>query len=262
VKPPEFNGKNGSTLARRLPTIDGACFFMINHFELFEQAVRTLITAEWENYEAGIHRPGAKRAEASRQRDERMNAIHAHLAAIRRVGTDHRFSLETVEARLRELARVCDGLTIWNQLCPRPDPTDLIPQETDLYQIAIDADSEAEAILATMCEKVLRALHEVLDLAAAPAGNQQDASHSVDFRSATWYGVDHSFTGNQAACVKTLWEAWENGTPEVAGDTLAVEADIQTKRLDHVFRNHPAWGTMIFAGKTKGTYRLVPPEQK
>jgi hypothetical protein len=80
--------------------------------------------------------------------------------------------------------------------------------------------------------------------------------HSADFRSVHWFGKDYSFTANQAACVKVLWEPWENGTPELADATILETAGINSDRLDAVFRNSSAWGTMIQPGQTKGTHQL------
>jgi hypothetical protein len=87
----------------------------------------------------------------------------------------------------------------------------------------------------------------------------KDARHSPDFRSVYWFGQEYSFTANQAACVRLLWEAWENGTPELSGPKILEEADIDQDRLSAVFRDHPAWKTMIRPGHTKGAYRLSPP---
>jgi hypothetical protein len=86
--------------------------------------------------------------------------------------------------------------------------------------------------------------------------------HSPDFRSVNWFGVSYAFTPLQAACVRVLWEAWENGTPEVSGERLleSSDTDRDTKRIDTVFQNHPAWKTVIVSGTTKGSYRLCAPE--
>ena len=84
-------------------------------------------------------------------------------------------------------------------------------------------------------------------------------SHSPDFRSVRWFGQSYSFTPNQAACVKMLWEAWERGTPEVGGQTLLDAADASTERIDVVFRGCSAWNTMIVSGNTKGAYQLAKP---
>ena len=86
-----------------------------------------------------------------------------------------------------------------------------------------------------------------------------DALHSDDYRSVKWFGQDYCFTGNQAACVKVLWEHWERGTPDVAGPTLLDISGASRDRLDLVFRGNPAWGKMIVGGRTKGTYRLDKP---
>jgi hypothetical protein len=85
--------------------------------------------------------------------------------------------------------------------------------------------------------------------------------HSADFRSVNWFGVSYSFTALQAACVRVLWEAWENGTPEVSGERIleSSDTDRDTRRIDTVFQNHPAWRTMIVGGSTKGTYQLCAP---
>jgi hypothetical protein len=83
--------------------------------------------------------------------------------------------------------------------------------------------------------------------------------HGPDFRSVHWHGNDYSFTPNQAACVRILWAAWVNDTPEVSGSHVLEEADISGDRLDQVFRGHPAWGPMIGVGTTKGAYRLQEP---
>ncbi len=86
--------------------------------------------------------------------------------------------------------------------------------------------------------------------------------HSADFRSVNWFGVPYSFTALQAACVSVLWDAWENGTPEVSGERIleSSETDRDTKRIDTIFQNHPAWRTMIVGGSTKGTYQLCAPD--
>jgi hypothetical protein len=85
------------------------------------------------------------------------------------------------------------------------------------------------------------------------------ARHSKDYRSVHWFGVDYYFTATQAACVKVLWEAWANETPDLGQATILehpeVEAD--SKRLVDLFKEHPAWGEMIVKGHTGGTYRLA-----
>ncbi|MCK6484913.1 MAG: hypothetical protein L6R00_12360 [Phycisphaerae bacterium] len=84
------------------------------------------------------------------------------------------------------------------------------------------------------------------------------ARHSPDFRSVHWYGTAYSFTALQAPCVKVLWEAWENGTPDVGNGTILAEAGTDESRLPDIFRGCAAWGTMIVPGDSKGTTRLKP----
>ena len=88
------------------------------------------------------------------------------------------------------------------------------------------------------------------------------ATHSIDFRSVCWYGTNLSFTGQQAAVVKILWEAWRHETPDVGDATLLEESGSESKRLRDVFKNHSAWDTMIVPGETKGAHRLVEPAKK
>jgi hypothetical protein len=91
-------------------------------------------------------------------------------------------------------------------------------------------------------------------------GTDQSARHAIDFASVYWFGVCYVFTPNQAACVRVLWEAWENRTPSVGRLTIIdqVGVDRSDERLDLVFRNHPAWNTMIIS-PSKGRYSLNVP---
>jgi len=93
------------------------------------------------------------------------------------------------------------------------------------------------------------------------AGETDTAAHSDDFRSVNWFGTPHGFTPTQAACVKILWKHWEQNTPDVGQDTILEAVESAQGRLDYVFKNgkHPAWGTMIVKGSTKGAFRLAKP---
>jgi hypothetical protein len=87
---------------------------------------------------------------------------------------------------------------------------------------------------------------------------RREARHSEDYRSVNWFGVSYIFTPLQAAIVRQLWEAAENGTPDVGGAALLENAgsDVSAKRLDLVFRGHGAWKHMIVS-QQKGLYRLA-----
>lgn len=89
----------------------------------------------------------------------------------------------------------------------------------------------------------------------APAGRR----HSADFCSVRWDGRLFFFTPNQAAIVKALWQAMENGTPCVQGATLLEAADCESSRVSDVFRGSDAWGVLIVEGAVKGAYQLAEP---
>jgi hypothetical protein len=86
-------------------------------------------------------------------------------------------------------------------------------------------------------------------------------AHSIDFRSVNWYGTTYTFSPSQAAVVRVLWENWDAGTPDVGNVTLldSIDCEAPPDRLDTVFRDHPAWNTMIVGGATKGARRLKRP---
>jgi hypothetical protein len=89
-------------------------------------------------------------------------------------------------------------------------------------------------------------------------------THSADFSFVCWYGVDYNFTKTQAACVKVLYEAWDNRTPILTEETILEKAGSCGNRLRDVFKvkkkMHPAWGTMIVTAG-KGRLRLQEPEK-
>ena len=97
------------------------------------------------------------------------------------------------------------------------------------------------------------------ETAAESVKPTREVEHSTDFRSVWWCGQDYTFTPNQAACVKLLWENWERGTPDVGEQTILEFIDSNQDRLRDIFvkGEHPAWGTMIKPGDTKGAFRLA-----
>jgi hypothetical protein len=102
--------------------------------------------------------------------------------------------------------------------------------------------------------------NDLLALRELVAGTGPDcARHSLDYRSVRWCGTDYTFTSVQAACVKLLWEAWENGTPELGQATILEHEYVgsESSRLVDLFKKHPAWQTMIVSGTTSGSYRLA-----
>ena len=98
---------------------------------------------------------------------------------------------------------------------------------------------------------------EVATSAHASAHNSPPTKHSPDFRSVHWFGASYTFTPGQAAVVKILWVAWENGTPEVGGDYLLGQSGLESGRMSDIFKRHPAWSNMIVEGQGQGTFRLA-----
>lgn len=92
---------------------------------------------------------------------------------------------------------------------------------------------------------------------AAPTPPPTPNRHSPDFRSVTWGGRDYHLTRKQAVIVSVLWEGWEAGTPDVGQEVLLRTADSECTRLVDLFRRSSAWGELIVAGETAGTYRLA-----
>jgi hypothetical protein len=86
-------------------------------------------------------------------------------------------------------------------------------------------------------------------------------THALDFRSVTVGSEVYDFNDSQAKAVKLLWEAWEDGSPEVGLATLLETAGVErTGRLRDLFRSnqkqHKAWGKLIVPGRGTGTFRL------
>lgn len=83
------------------------------------------------------------------------------------------------------------------------------------------------------------------------------ARHSVDFASVNWHGTLYRFTATQAACVRVLWEAWQNATP-IVGES-AIQENAETKSaMRSLFAGHPAWGTLI-ESPSKGRFQIKEP---
>jgi hypothetical protein len=118
-----------------------------------------------------------------------------------------------------------------------------------------------------LAERAHQGKTPMIDPATPGAPLQPDRMyrHSEDFATVYWWGAEYHFTGNQAAAVAKLWEAWANGTPVIRQETAT--AATESRRLVDVFKckgrgMHDAWGTMIIPGPLKGTYRLQGPPAK
>lgn len=138
----------------------------------------------------------------------------------------------------------------------------LIAQQMGGKDIVTTANEAVNEVLKLLMDESLGAqrLRHTRSTEVSATG-EAECSHSPDFRSIIWFGKSFTFTSNQAACVKILWENYERGTPDVSGATLLEAADIQQDRFDKVFRDNNAWRTVIVSGKRKGTYRLATPSE-
>ncbi len=119
--------------------------------------------------------------------------------------------------------------------------------------LIVDGREEETSLLMPRCVGVAAAR------ASQPPRPEPATRHSSDFRSVYWYGTDHNFTPTQAAIVRLLWEAWQAGAPDVSQETLLEQSGSESKRLRDVFRGHEAFGTMIAAGESRGSFRLWEP---
>ena len=89
----------------------------------------------------------------------------------------------------------------------------------------------------------------------------QPCRHSVDFACVRWHGESYSFTATQAAIVRVLWSAWEEGCPEIRQETLLDQVGSESRNLSDLFKGHPAWGKLIVGGGSKGAFRLADGEE-
>ena len=107
---------------------------------------------------------------------------------------------------------------------------------------------------------------ELPQLAALPLSRIIEALRPChpgpDFATVRWLGRLYFFTSTQAAVVKVLWEAWENGTPALRQETILMTASSESDKLAPLFREHPAWGTMIIPSPVRGTFRLADASQE
>jgi hypothetical protein len=97
------------------------------------------------------------------------------------------------------------------------------------------------------------------ELGAVDAGPEQPHPrfrHSPDFRSVNLDGQEYSLTGRQAQAVEFLHEMHHNRTPEVSQSLILERLESKYADLRYVFKNSPAWGTLVVPGRTKGSFRL------
>lgn len=116
----------------------------------------------------------------------------------------------------------------------------------------------AKQLAATLVDRP-RILRKALEIVA----DLEPCRHGPGFASVNWHGREFSFSGAKARAVEILWEAWENGTPEVRQDhildqvgSVMAEEDDGRGRLADLFKGHDAWMALIVPGKSRGSFRL------
>lgn len=87
-----------------------------------------------------------------------------------------------------------------------------------------------------------------------------EPNHLSNFCAVYWPGLGRfNLTETQAKVVKVLWQAYMDGTWEVAQEELLRQAGSEAVRLVDLFKNgSPAWGKLVIRGQALGNYRLAP----
>lgn len=80
--------------------------------------------------------------------------------------------------------------------------------------------------------------------------------HSLDYRSITVKGKKYFLTGQQAAIIKFLYEAYETKSPIVGEQTILVNIGTPQKRLRDAFGDRKTFKELIEKGERRGTFRL------
>lgn len=88
-----------------------------------------------------------------------------------------------------------------------------------------------------------------------------------DFSSCRWGTETFSFTKKQRPVVAALWAARSEDIVVLSTEYLLEISESEGTRLRDVFKNHPAWGTMIVRAEMEGMglggYMLAdPPEEE
>ena len=172
----------------------------------------------------------------------------------------------------------------------RNEQTEMEPAEFQRLRAEALREEDLERILNSAIEKIwikLRRLDwqdsraadsESLDVTGPHPVNPKPLKahafrHSPDFHSVRWEGQEFTFTPRQSLVVQLLYEAHSKGVPEVGQNRILEDVGSLEKptrgrllkpptRLRDLFRNHPAWGSLIVQGAKRGNYRLSLPSAK
>jgi hypothetical protein len=144
---------------------------MSDAFSAICQTVQDIITAEWKNLGAGIHRSATARAKAVLQREEKNTELRRLMGLALPVGIKAGATFETVEGRLNKLGLAVEALTHWEQAMERVDPVTIAyldpSQEKWECQQTESLDDQAESLLLRLVQYAEAQLAAVENLAVA-----------------------------------------------------------------------------------------------
>ena len=74
----------------------------------------------------------------------------------------------------------------------------------------------------------------------------------MDCTSVVYRGEKFAFSKKQRSVVQALFRARDDGHDFMSQDALIEVAETKQNRLRDLFRDHPAWGTLILPGHERG----------
>ncbi len=88
----------------------------------------------------------------------------------------------------------------------------------------------------------------------------QSSAKGPDFRCVRIAGIEHTLSFREAQIVKILWEAHENGTPDVSKDYIIDKVcgpDSKIVTLRDAFTDRLIFKAIVAVGKRRGTVRII-----
>lgn len=80
--------------------------------------------------------------------------------------------------------------------------------------------------------------------------------YSDGFSQIRWRGNQYSLSRLQAKAISVLYDNYEDEVPQVHQKRILDRIGSKSKRLEHLFKNSPLWGTLIVPGDRKGLFQL------
>jgi len=145
-------------------------------------------------------------------------------------------------------------------------PDDPTPDRTAEALVAL-LQRHARTVLRVLQDQAIKLAPEIaagdlaptslVGLSVSPVESPNgDFRAAPGFRSVWWQGQQYTFGSKQAQVVEILYQAYLSATPEVGQDYILEAVESSGRRLRDLFKDHPAWKSLIVSGKGKGTFRL------